>query len=410
MGIGVEEATKKLLEYDRLLCLKNALPEDGSNLAKSYTGLRRPIMSEGSEEHSEAELINLRKNILKGKFAEAEELAEQIKTQTSDQRTLSEILQEQAFQAIFEFDWCRGVVFLTQAIEGNSSPSSRLAQLQMRAVAYYEMGEFAKAMSDIEAAESLMDLFPYSPAKALLRGTEAKIQAKLAGVTQAREKIIDYWNGLIREKTFTSANLLTHLRLEISFRRDLGQNYQEYAYAAREVARLRGETYYQAFAELEYFYSLSSQYRDTHLADLKEILAENESLEVMSQAIENQESSFSTTVADIIRYNSTHSCESVLQPMKNIYFANEKWLVSLQPFQIDHFAKESQVLKAVESFAGREVEKPEVFRTLWGTQKYVPRLHDQLIWNLNKRMKKDFHLDVSIDDEKLLIKGVACLR
>ena len=175
-----------------------------------------------------------------------------------------------------------------------------------------------------------------------------------------------------------------------------GKPAEWFAIACYHLSERLGDRLYQAFALVQIYYSLPEPLRQSLNTELDIAKQEFARVAKLCNALSVTSSPESTSPEKIIL--------SVGVKLDFILLGNQHFYCFTN--DITHFLEEGKIKSAIMIFSETEqVRKIKFFELLWGAQKYVPRLHDNLIWNLLSRLRKEHGFECSIENDTILVRS-----
>ena len=96
--------------------------------------------------------------------------------------------------------------------------------------------------------------------------------------------------------------------------------------------------------------------------------------------------------------------------IKSIIFAQAQVILNLETGKVIDCSTHPQLLNALEVLAKGNHSKASLFKALWGNQKYVPQLHDGLIFGLQQRLKSKFRIKMSMGQSQIKVFDVMVIH
>jgi tetratricopeptide (TPR) repeat protein len=353
----------------------------------------------------------LRVLIERGHFARASETLEELKGELTaeDSAASVEIYLEEARLLGHRGEWSRAAEICEKAIRLEPPTVTLMALLQVRSLAHFELGEFEKALSDIESLECLSKLFPKAASLLYSRITRIKILVRTRAKPRAERELKNLWENIQP----TPDSVLSLLRLEIDLRRLEGRDYGDLARACLWLSEKMGEALYSALARLDSYFLRPSL---TERKSLESVFFEFPKVQRILEEVEGT-SSFVSTTSQSIREFRTKSKAAPQTREREPHFEllilpKAQILVSEKEGKL-HFRKlkkRKQLFVAAENLSEGPISKERFFAKQWGKSRYVPLLHDGLIRTLVCRLRKEMRVDILSENGSLRTEGVLLVR
>jgi len=373
----------------------------------------RRALAISSLNRKDVPLSFIRSMLQRGNFDQARAVIAEFKHELRSGEILSRclVIFEEARLESYESNWSRAVKCATEALALGAPPATQLPLYQIRANAYFELGEFAKAARDIEEGEQLERVFPYAPSSLYLGTLHVKLIARDRGVPQAKNALHCLINKRIEVKKLDLDLLLTFLRVRIDLKRLSGETFWRESIACFLIADAIGDKLYAALAELDFIFSqtaslelLLNKTRSLSGAFLRisRICEELTGTSVCSTSIQTARAAMQFSKPCALKYSewlTEGSFSEVLLVILDLGLVAdlERGRILIRP-------PVSQALKALEVVGRADengISKKEFFAAIWGRQVYSPRLHDTLISSLLHRLKRDCNIEIRVENHRL---------
>ena len=401
---------KTLGAWEKEHCISGKLPKSSSLNQELYIFQVHQWNARKSEAIALTEkvhsLLKARSFIMRGKLNSASTILKTLRENSGEDLEPTEILLEEARVANAHGEWSLAVKLATDAIDSGPSAVSALTLYQIRALALFEQGNFSSALRDLENAESLCEIFPKSSAGFYARVSKARLLARTRGLETGRIALDALW----KEEQLDNDLVLTLLRAEIDIRRLEKRRTLECSAYSYHVAHRLGDLLYSNLALVDIYYSVSQEDRVSIQTSIQQAKSEFIRIQKLCDEIES-ESPASTTAQTIRRYaersetlgrysqvDLKNGATAFLIPESSNLFHFELNRV----FKIEYGKVGDALLLLIRN---SRIKKSDFFSHLWGAQKYSPRLHDNLIWNLLTRMRKSLSIDLTVEDETVVLKS-----
>lgn len=359
---------------------------------------------------SEAPLSYVRSLLQRGNLESARTALESlIEDEKNNSLERSQILFEKARLAFFESDWAGVIDSVGQSLSAGAPPVTQLALFQLRANAYFEMGQFQKASSDVEEAEQLGTLFPHAVSLLYVRTLKARIFGRDRGVRPA----LVFLEQLLRERMDQNKVdldlLLTFLRVQIDLKRLALLPSVPESIACFMISDAIGDKLYCGLAELDYYVNFSASSRELRSlsASLKGRFLRVDHLLNEIDAIGSTSSVTGLSIHGALGKLDAGPMENAHGPQEDsfkqtVLILKKFGIVSdLEKSKVHCYAPDHQILQALLAISEGPLSKKEFFARLWGRQLYSPRLHDGLISSLVHRIKKETSIRIHVRDGQI---------
>ena len=318
-----------------------------------------------------------------------------------------EIYLEHTRLCAFEGKWILALQLSQTALELRPTGISSLTLRQIRAVAFMELCEFAKAQREIDSAISLARLFPRTGLSIFVAATQVKVLAFQGQSTEARSKLDRAWADLKQGSELNLDNTLTLLRAEIETLRSRGQPVATLSYAALTMARMTGDRLYEALSTLELFSSISKEAKQNWqpaLNEAQESFARVRTLtEELSQDLEPTASARSILLSKV--EEGFFRTPTQVDETKKVILLDREIAIVGRELKVENLKLSKQIKKALMAVSMGPVEKEEFFRAVWGEQKFVSELHDDVIRSLLHRIRKFHGIEILTLDREIGAPG-----
>jgi tetratricopeptide (TPR) repeat protein len=350
-------------------------------------------------------LLHARSLIMRGKLHPAKALLEELGTLKTSDHDLVEVDLENARVANAHAKWDEAIKLATLALGKQPSPVSTHTFLQIRALAYFEQGRFSETLVDLQDTELLCEAFPKSCSGFYAKILKAKTLARTRSLEAGRAEL----NLLWQTGEINSDLLLTLIRAEIDIRRLEQGPTLDLSICSHYVAYVLGDLLYQGLALVDVFYSLDHEGQRYLKNAMEKAKKKFVRIHILCDEIESN-SPKSVTAQTIQNFKGFLSVppfseESLCEAPKAILFSKARRLFN---FDLNRCCiPDSEKMELALSLLAKKtsIGKSDFFKTLWGNQKYLSRLHDSLIGHLLSRMRKDLSLDLAIEGSNVILKS-----
>jgi tetratricopeptide (TPR) repeat protein len=388
------------------------LPTENTPEATAYRA--RLLESDARKAEAVAELYpdmdplqRIRSYLLRGSLDLAREILFSLESSQQSPEMAIEIYLEQTRLNAFEGKWLMALQLSQTALDLKPTGISSLTLRQIRAVAFMELGEFVKAQREIDSAISLAKLFPRTGLSLFVAATQIKVLAFQGQQAQAQSKLERAWADLKSGPEFNLDNTLTLLRAEIETIRSQQKPVAELSYAALTMARVTGDRLYEALSTLELIAGLSDRMKSTWAASLTSANQSFARIRTLTEEI-NQDaipSSSATSISrSIVDGRFARSPDNIDETLKIILLRREI-AIDCRELKVENLKLSKQIQKALLALAHGSVEKEDFFRAVWGDQKFVPDLHDDVIRSLLHRIRKSHGIEILTREREIRAPG-----
>jgi len=235
------------------------------------------------------ELLKIRALLFRGQLSQADAEIQNLQKLDSDPELQGEALLEQARLAAFQGDWSLAYSLSKTALGSrNLEALSRLSTLQVHALASFELGNLLEAVSALNIAEALTELFPFSISALYAKVLRARIAAREEGVQTGLNRLVQLWDAIrssSRVPTADEVHTLIFGELDILKFERLNQNrtgsstplpivLSKTCLASFHMTEAMGEQLYSALAALDSAVCADPKLREWFLTRLNQCRAE----------------------------------------------------------------------------------------------------------------------------------------
>jgi tetratricopeptide (TPR) repeat protein len=349
----------------------------------------RALLHEANAKKAEAFCLLTVKNpfiqaksfLSRGRLSDAKEILNNMSESQQD----PEVLLEKTRLAFYNGQWDEGLKTANRALMLSPTAVTQMTLFQLQSVCFYEMGMFSQAMKAIEKIESIGTLFPNSRTLYYAQALKVRILFLQNDVRNAQLALLDLWRET-SSGSFNRDGLLTLLRTEFDRSRIEKAPNKLIALAALKAAEDIGDRLYIAFSKLDLWaLGVNRLYVDPLLKEYREEFAR---IDGLLKSIETKDPS-STTARILL--------ESIVEAEDTTAVSDPEYIIhlgagvaiqlndlSVRKFKID--AKHFDILRFI---GNAEKTKEELFHTMYGGQKYIPRLHENILDTQLSRIRKE---------------------
>ncbi|MGZ3780434.1 MAG: hypothetical protein ACXVCY_07305 [Pseudobdellovibrionaceae bacterium] len=342
-------------------------------------------------------IFQIRSFLFRGRHQEADQIIDKLTHLNMDTKEKGEVLLEKVKLAALEGDWLECLKLSETLVATTLVPVSRMTLFQVEALAFFEVGQFDKALLRIELIESLSSSFPGTTSASYARILRIKIHARRFGTEMAFTQLNHLWEELKASGSLDLNFTQALLRAEIDLCRLALKPHLDRAMAALIISEEMGEKLYIALGLLDCFYASSGVARSAFELRLNE-QARNyrrvrELIEQVNGVTEN--SSSSATAIQIFLNSQTKETQASenehleKQGASFVLISRQCILASFERricIDLKDYPKMLQALVVLGE--NGELSKEDFFHKIWGTQKYSSSLHGNLIFSLQQRLKR----------------------
>jgi hypothetical protein len=415
-----------LKTLNRIECRHSTLGELPDGPGDPNVAVYRSFISEWNAKRCDAmaadprvlPLLKVRSFLLRGRIRDASALVHDLKQSSHGDLELGEILLEEAKVAVCESEWLRCLELTAQGLALACAPVTRLSLAQTRALAYFESGDLWQASAELEACDSLGEIFPRSPSFLYARILRAKILARDTGPGPALLALSRIWEDLASQGRLDPDNILTLLRAEIDVLRVGGKPHLSAAVAAHGVAGAIGDRLYQALALVDCYFAGSDGLRASLQGPLQRAAAEfGRVRRLMKETASRSGTGISQTARTIREWEAGIPSRSLeleadfpqrLQASAFL-FADHGQLVRLSPWSVHPLRKDGQLVHALSVLGAGTIPRVRLFSELWPREQYVPKLHDARLSSLLTRIR-GLGIQVASGPEAVRVPGLLAVE
>ena len=366
-----------------------------------------------SEDLSLNALENIRKLIALSHFQEAFERATELEKNCENELLLSELAFEKARICAFNGLWNEVVFFCSECQRQNPASITELGAIQARSIAYFEIGEFKKALQDIEKIESMESSFPQAVSVRLAKSHKVKVSMRLGLATAAHELLTKLWKEECVQKPINLYYLLILARVEIDLARVEKRNFNSWIHFCLQVSKHIGDDLYHGLALID-LWSVSHQNAKIEIEKaLEPFLARFERMRLLWNEIHQSEDDIAlSTMAKTICLQKVYQSQSSLGGTDNkeiLVLQNIEVVVDLRTnsiFEEKTIDLSKQYFKAIAFLAQGECTRDSFFKHVWQLN-YVPDLHDAVVRTFIYRLRKKFNMAIDCSANKISLKTKA---
>lgn len=356
-------------------------------------------------------IIQIRSLLFRGRLAEAQEVLKAAAALQDDPFELSELLVEQSRIAALNGDWITALDLISEISPDRLLPLSRLGLLQIQALAFFETGDMTQALTCLAKVDSLSTSFPNCSASVYARILEIRILARDQGAARAWKKMRQLWSDLKRQGRINRNLIQALLRAEIDLCRIANVGHFDRAVASLLIAESMGESLYAALAVLDCYVTADDRNRKFFANRLEHEARTFSRVQSLCTEIFRSTEKISSTgrVASGFSDRCENSEYDPARVVETLVLADANIALRLMTGQVIDTKPYPQLVNALRALNGRTLSKSELFATLWGSQKYVPALHDGLMFGLQQRLKTKMGIKLSIRNSGITIPTVLLL-
>jgi tetratricopeptide (TPR) repeat protein len=355
--------------------------------------------------HPIAGLQQIRTLLSRGHFEQAEKSINEYTLNSPDD---PEIILDKARLTIYQGLWQESIGFCNKVMEYLPTGISRMSALQLRALSNFELGNFDKALQDIESIKSLALLYPKAMTYFYAKLLNAKTMAHRGFLNTAKMQLNMIWQNELINKSFDLVKVFVLLRAEIDVKRLEGSNPVSAIEATYLLANAMGDRLYAALARVDLYFAknnseeiktlLDTDRKEFQRVDLlfQEVIGDNPTISSTAKSIR---SSFISQVDVVVSTSLSNSPSHLIIPKYNC-------IIQMSPFRVQHLKQTTQTIRAASSLAKGKMAKKDFFSMLWGKQKYVSRIHDGLIHQLLFSIRKTLGIKSSVVEGQIIITDV----
>lgn len=396
---GLDRVAARELEN----CTRNLFPKLSSGAdsdTKHYLAHTKDKNARASEAIALTEPINpimqLRAHMFRGNLKNAKKMIQEITEDSHFERhrpLLAEITLEQARLSAFAGDYAQCAGLCTMALGMNPTAVSKSTLYQIRALAWYELGEFQEALRDLDAVDSLQALLPYSSSSFYSKIIRIKVESLCQGPESARSMLNNIWE----QKTAQSLDpdtLLTLIRAEVDLKKREQADTYQWALASYKTAHFIGDKLYAALGKLDVLCASGQRVLKTAMnGDVAEFRRVERLIEEMSGEHED----ICTTARGWLNYSQRKVSDINTQPIEafqSLVLLSKKLVISFNPYQVVELQASSIFLKVIETLSDGPMQKALFFQKVWRMSQYRPHLHDTLVRVTLSNMRKSLKIEM----------------
>ncbi|MBC7693053.1 MAG: hypothetical protein H7222_14920 [Methylotenera sp.] len=356
---------------------------------------------------------SIRTKISRGHFDEAESLLKQaiLHDEGADSLT-TDLLRLELARVHYQNGRYFETLEVTQRALGNPELSGlpRLTLLQIQSACWFELGEWSKALKDIEAIRCLQLIYPVAQSGFYSEALRVKTVARSFGLIEAeaamKQMTQRYFNS---EQIGNADRLLTLLRLRLDLNRLAGLPISVCALACHTLADAMGDGLYTALALMDLKYSeskLLSQEADTRLSALRGQFSRVDQLDTCPDDSEMalQHHSESAKTLRRLSLKRRDDGRSLLQPISTLLFPENHLRVDLQTVSVHPLKLQKQTQDIIQALSAGDLTREALFTKVWNLA-FVPERHDLILRNALVRARKQTQTTLLCENQKIGLRG-----
>lgn len=415
--LGIANTLDKVALRELSNCSRNLFPVANDVDTQHYNAHIKERNARSSEALAITEQLNplmqLRAHIFRGTFSEAKKIIEQIVNDGNFEQNKSvatEVTLEQARLKAFEGAYSECVEFATLALSMNPTAVSKSTLYQIRALAFYELGQFQESLRDLDIVDSLESLLPFASSSFYSKILRIKIIAICQNPDQARKSLDLLWmqkNPQLNDPDI----LLTLVRAEVDIRKHTQEPTYEWTVASYKLAYHMGDRLYAALARLD----MACASTVSNLDDfIKTEALEFKKIATLKEEVLGRSELISTSMQGWLNYRDEALESQICLQSSDIYeslvILTKKLAISFYPFQVVDLQKKPNLLKAITVLANGPVDKEAFFQQVWQMSNYHAHLHDNLVRTTLSNIRKTLKLDVKSSDSVISLPSTLMVR
>lgn len=331
--------------------------------------------------------------IARGQFMKAKELLSTLGSE--DQLGQQEAQFEEARTALFEGEFEKTLDITTSLLKDKQlNPLTHMTSLQLQSVALLETGQTKEALDATEKILVLENIFP--KAQASLYGRVARCRAlnELGNIYQADHEGKELWDkissGVYNLNLPLQLIMYCRMMCKIAIQRKLP--FAGYAMAGFWLGKEIESPLHQGFFLLDLSISEDPELRKFATAELKSYKERFSCLRRFAQGIASYESLNMATGID--KYTSTEP--------DSLLFLKENYVYSLEKNELKKLDLHQKTLSILKFMKNLQVEKENLFKSVWEVNSFNPIHNDSSIRTALKRLRED--TEVTVTSHNMLIE------
>lgn len=367
-------------------------------------------------------LQKIRSLLKRGSLAQAEQYISEMLSGKVDlpPSEVAEFILEKARHECFEGRWLEAVLSATSGIAKQPDGITLATLLQVRSLAFFELGEFEFCRKDITSLDSLGVLFPKSQARLFTDILKIKLESLSGLSTKTLPGRKRLWSDWRSEKTVQPLTLLALIRLETFLLQvEKKSSYVRWSLASFFLARTLGDELYASLALCELWeFSRSSATLSEKLQVGKQNFARianffQEARSAMAQRLGLSTSTKTILQTEINRHQDfegiAKSVEAQLQNSSNeqfLYFEEHKTLVSANlqgKFDLSLHPRLSRVLSLL---CQSSQTSESLFCQAWEMKAFNFRIHNEALAQTLSRLRRNYGLTIKSRDRFVTLENV----
>lgn len=412
------QSTEELLVLDyQLSCVSQIKPNEPSKATSLYRVLAQvpnarqaQILSQTSPE---LVLPAIRAAQLRGDLKEAEKLIQQFETAHSSDLAKTESLLEQARLAAFNGEWHKCFELCCDGLRLSPPLITLVSLLQVRAVAYFELGEFLLSLRDIENVETYSTMVPNAVGVSFSRILKTKVLARVEGVQKARRHIQRLWDSIDTTAVLNLDNLVALMRAEVDLNRISNEPSAMQAVACASVAHKLGDRLYLGLAILDLYFSVPLDSREEIMPILAPYVEEYPRIQNILKEIksENDNDFLSTTAKSFTAKDNNKIAidfsriNNLIEKTSLIVLPRYSCFINLGASSIKKGQHLASSLQTVKALSQRDIGKDKLLNIIYGVKNYSADLHDATIRTLIHRTRKKIGVEITSKNGRLSLEA-----
>ncbi len=372
----------------------------------------REVLAASLSLKTEFPLLHLRASIQSGRMHEAQDILRQWDQSNANHSETSELALQKIRLSYFEGDWESVVSRVTEFLTANPPLTSRIAAVQMSAIASFEVGHLGAAIRSIDEVCTLGSLYPKAASLFYAQIFRARIVLRDQGPQSALTELDTVLQQWLRIRGPDPDLLLTYLRLKTEVLRWTRTSALQEIEAAGLIANRMGDRLYQAMAELDWLVATGANANQllllsnrepftrvmTWVRELLNDVPSSESARVLCESWKNA-----------VRSNKPPLSFDLMTTNSFVLLRNFGLLWDGDSGSVLDLKADVQLTQALELLSKGQIQREQFFNQTWNL-KFHPLKHDNLLNTLIYRLRKKTGVQIKSKDGEICLKSrVLCL-
>ncbi|HEX4925640.1 MAG TPA: hypothetical protein VFV50_16210 [Bdellovibrionales bacterium] len=420
-----ETSIRYLMSISEKHCAQGTLPPPGTpdndlylSILKDWDARKSAQILETNEAHP---LLRVRAFLAAGRFQDANSVLRDLLTKTQADHELAEVYLEGARLAALEGQWRSALDLAHHALGLGPNSLSTLTLRNVCAIANFELGQLSRALEDLEKADALCKLFPYSTSRTYSDLLRIRILARDSGTRSARLRLDQQWSQLTESGRMTRDTLLSLIRTEIDLARIGQKEHSTWAAAAYILADAMGDELYAALGLFDLLHALphgSAPWLEplvAHAQRFNRVRLLNREVSVESPAGTSTGLPLSQTAVAMKLFAERAAPAATpaftsLPRAKLLVIPQHRLALKVEPFTSKFLRNHKQLFDITKLLSEGPLPKNEFFTRIWEAAEYQAPVHDILIRRALYRLRRDMGADITSERQLIRLHDTLVLQ